>query len=66
MSWERKGDQIILTLSESDWESLIFAMGEATGSCFAASDQERGFRLVELWNRMNEGRPGFVKGEPKS
>jgi len=56
--YQASGDQVILTMTRADYNSLLFALGLATGGSFQAP--ERAKALIELMNRLNQGNPNYT------
>lgn len=56
--WKLDGDQIVLSMSQADWQLLIFLLGAATGRI--STDPGILRECLALVNRLNEGNPNFI------
>lgn len=50
--------QVTLTMSKNDYNSLLFALGVATGASSYEAARLKSF--LELINRLNAGNPNFT------
>ena len=48
-----------ISLSREDFESLLLALGMATGLCFREGQERMAYRIVQLTNTINAGNPGY-------
>jgi hypothetical protein len=49
-----------ITLSREDFESLLLALGMATGLCFREGQEQLAYRIIQLTNIINAGNPDFL------
>ncbi len=62
MSYREENDQVILTMSREDYETLLLQLGIAAG-WVASKDGASGesmLRNLAFLNRLNEGNPNYT------
>lgn len=48
-----------ITLSQEDFDTLLLALGMATGLCFRGGQERMAYGVIQLTNRINVGNPHF-------
>jgi hypothetical protein len=62
IGYSKQGDEVILTMTERDYELLLFLLGGVTGAtakdpeCWAVDVRV----IIGLVNRLNQGNPHFI------
>ena len=55
MSYREENGQVVLTMSQEDYELLLLALGFATGAWAQSPGLDDGSWIVALLNRVNRG-----------
>lgn len=58
LGYSQTEDQVILTMTREDYNSILFALGYATGASSDLPDRKNA--LIELMNRLNQGNPNYT------
>lgn len=58
MSYQEKNGQVILTMSQEDYDSLLLALGIATAHAMKHGGNPN--RWLALVNRLNSGNPNYT------
>jgi hypothetical protein len=62
IGYNKQGDEVVLTMTEADYELLLFLLGGVAGA--TAKDPERWVvdvnTIIGLVNRLNQGNPHFM------
>jgi hypothetical protein len=56
--YQKKDHQIVLTMTENEWASLLFLLGIASSWCHT-HDPERFRTALALVNSLNQGNPDY-------
>lgn len=56
MSYREENDQVILTMSREDYQTLLVVMGYAMGGSFWVERQA----ALKFLNRLNQGNPHYT------
>jgi hypothetical protein len=60
LGWsEDAAGNVAITMTRDDYDSLLLALGRATGCCSRDGDRAGAYRLVALINRLNAGNPHY-------
>ncbi|MCU1338813.1 MAG: hypothetical protein JWO19_4394 [Bryobacterales bacterium] len=57
MSYREENNQVVLTMSRDDYETLLMALGAFTVYAYNPA------RILEVCNRLNEGNPNYTPYE---
>jgi hypothetical protein len=54
------GSTVRESLSREDFETLLLALGIATGTCFRDGNDKLGYRIILLTNTINQNNPDWT------